>query len=395
MSTVEDRLRDALAERAAQCPIDPGAWEKTAARARRPDRAGGWHRFGLPAAAAAAVAAIVVGATALTGGLGGPRGGPGGATPTASPSGMPAPPGPNDYLMRQVPPVTAVVSIKLTWNGQTSWTFVWFGYAKNDRREGIELCSVTDGSYYAGTGGCGSAPIPAGKVAVVGGGVSGISMGTSITRVTSVAAHLQTGRTVPGVVAYGRGFPDKVWAVAYPAFDNASIVFRDASGRQLGQLSIAGQYPAPSRPRSGGITVFRYPTGVEGGGPGRMTAYLLDGRVLGVNGKIVGFWDSVNSSAIANVPASGPPAVVVFNTGGVPKPTAVVFYGYAHENVTRVVLRLGNGQQYGAYTFPAWPGSGLRLWAFSMPGNLAFAGSRPTVMLAYNAADQVVWQQTY
>jgi hypothetical protein len=45
--------------------------------------------------------------------------------------------------------------------------------------------------------------------------------------------------------------------------------------------------------------------------------------------------------------------------------------------------------------FPAWPGSGLRLWAFPVPGNLAFTGPRPAVMLAYNAAGQVVWQQKY
>lgn len=44
------------------------------------------------------------------------------------------------------------------------------------------------------------------------------------------------------------------------------------------------------------------------------------------------------------------------------------FYGYAHENVRRVTLRLG-GEQYGAQTFAAWPGSGLRLWAFPVPAS--------------------------
>jgi hypothetical protein len=48
---------------------------------------------------------------------------------------MPAPPGPGSHEMRQAPPVTAVVSVKLIVGGQTTWTFVWFGYLKNDRAE--------------------------------------------------------------------------------------------------------------------------------------------------------------------------------------------------------------------------------------------------------------------
>ena len=39
MTTVEDRLRDALRERAAHCPIDPDAWPQTVARTRRAHRA--------------------------------------------------------------------------------------------------------------------------------------------------------------------------------------------------------------------------------------------------------------------------------------------------------------------------------------------------------------------
>ncbi len=60
--------------------------------------------------------------------------------------------------------------------------------------------------------------------------------------------------------------------------------------------------------------------------------------------------------------------MVVFtvDTLGSPKPF-VEFYGYAHENVTRVVLELPDGRRYGAQTFAAWPGSGLRLWAFPVP----------------------------
>jgi hypothetical protein len=64
----------------------------------------------------------------------------------------PPPPGRNDYLMRQAPPVSAVVPVKLTMDGKITWTFVWFGYMKNARNEGIALCSITDGQRGAGGG---------------------------------------------------------------------------------------------------------------------------------------------------------------------------------------------------------------------------------------------------
>ncbi len=67
------------------------------------------------------------------------------------------------------------------------------------------------------------------------------------------------------------------------------------------------------------------------------------------------------------------------------------FYGYAHENVRRVVLRLG-GKQYGAQTIAGWPGSGLRLWSLPVPASmLFFSGSH--VMMGYDAAGRVTWQK--
>jgi hypothetical protein len=45
-------------------------------------------------------------------------------------------------------------------------------------------------------------------------------------------------------------------------------------------------------------------------------------------------------------------------------------------------------------TFAAWPGSGLRLWAFPVPvGTLQSAASR--AVLGYDAAGRVVWQQNF
>ena len=68
MNTLEDRLREALSERARQSPVSDDAWARTVARARRRrPRASAWPRFMIPAAAAAAVIAIVVGASLLAG----------------------------------------------------------------------------------------------------------------------------------------------------------------------------------------------------------------------------------------------------------------------------------------------------------------------------------------
>jgi hypothetical protein len=392
MKTLEDRLSKALRERAGNSPISQDAWSRTLARTRRRTWAPAWTRFVIPVAAAAAMVAIIVGAGLLTGHRS-PRGtgvtGPVTAPATATP---PAPPGRNDYLMRQAPPVTAVVPVKLTISGKTTWTFVWFGQQKNARGQGVVRCAETYGAGYGGTGGCEAALVPAGKVASSAGGAGSIRLGAVVRQVTSVTALLPGGRRVPGVLTSGRGFPYLVWAVAYPQANNAQVVFADAGGRRLGQLSFPADYPVPHQPRTGGIPVFRYPAGTLEPSAGTMTAYLLNGRVVGVSGQVVGFWDSNSSSAISSVPADGPPAVELFGGDVINHARQAYFYGYAHENVRRVVLRLG-GKQYGAQTFAAWPGSGLRLWAFPVPSSMLLSSSSSRVLLGYDAAGRVVWQK--
>ena len=401
MNAVEDRLREALSERAAHSPIAPDAWERTVARSRRRrwTRVGAWSRTNvwsrvlIPAAAAAAVVAVVIGVTVLTGRLGQPAG-PGRSPVASAAPTPPPPPGRNDYSMQSAPPVTEVVRIKLIVDGQTTWTFVWFGYLKSDRAEGLVLCTVTDGDGYGGGGGCGPENVPARQVGYSTGPYGSITMGTSIKPVTSVSARLANGRTVPGVVVSGRGFPYKFWAVVRPADQDAQIIFRGAGGAELGHLAMAAVYNTPSRPRRGGIVVFRLPADAKSPFTGTMTAYLFDGRGIGIRGKVVGFWDSNNGSLISNVAASGPPAVV--NLGGDYGQHAqqAEFFGYAHQNVARVVLRLADGRQYGGQTFAAWPGSGLRLWAFAVPTRfLIAADQRQDVMTGYDAAGHVVWQQ--
>jgi hypothetical protein len=392
MNSLEDRLREALRERAVQSPVSLDAWSRTLARTRRRHRAPAWARFVIPVAAAAATIMIIVGAAVLTGhrsaggsGVTGPATTPATATP-------PAPPGPGDYSMRSTPPVTAVVPVKLTLGGKTTWTFVWFGYMKGARSQGIALCAETYGAGYGGTGGCEAAPVPAGKVASSAGGAGSIRLGAVVRQAASVTALLAGGRRVPGVLTSGRGFPYQVWAVAYPQPNNAQVVFADAGGRRLGQLSFRADYPVPHQPSTGGIRVFRYPARTLAPSAGTMTAYLLDGRVVGVRGQVVGFWDSNSDSAISGHPAGGPPAVQMFGGDVINHARQSYFYGYAHENVRRVALRLG-GKQYGAQTIAAWPGSGLRLWSFPVPSSVLMSSAASRVMLGYDAAGRVVWQK--
>jgi hypothetical protein len=400
MNTIEDRLRDALRERAARSPIDPDAWPRTVARSRRRlVRAPMWSRFMIPAGAAAAVIAIAAGATVLTG-HGGLRGGSGATgvssvrPPASGPSasGAPVPPGPGNYLIRYDPPLTTIVPIKLTTGRQTTWTFVWFGRLKSDPGEGIQLCSVTDGGDYYGGGGCAPVQLQAQQGFVEGSDT--IKLIVSDPQVTSVTAQLPAGRSVSGLGALGRGFPYKVWLVNFPTQDNATIVLRNAGGHVVKRLSITGEYPPPAQPRSGGVVLFRYPADSVAATAGTMTAYLLDGRLVGVDGPVVGFWGSNGNSVISNVPATGPQTIVNLGGSWLRGATVVEYFGYAHQNVTRVVLRLSDGRQYDAQTTAAWPGSGLRLWHFAVPVNAASFEPADQIMLGYDAAGQVVWQKS-
>jgi hypothetical protein len=211
----------------------------------------------------------------------------------------------------------------------------------------------------------------------------------------SVTAQRPGGHAVHGVMVSGRGFPYKVWAVRYPSADDAQIVFRDAGGHAVGHLALAGNPPFPARPRSGGIAVFRYPADSRHAKPGWMIAYLMGGKTGPWAGK-VGFWSSDGmDSVISAARASGPPAVGLVGAGEYTAGAKQAeFYGYAHQNVARVVLRLGHGTQYGTRTFAAWPGSGLRLWAFPVPVSAFGTAVRGAVTVqGYDAADHLLWQE--
>ena len=390
MSALEDRLREALAERATLSPVDPHAWDKTVARSRRRRRLR-WPwpaRTGLliPAAAAAAVTAIAVAATLLTG-HGGLSGAPGTtstrpATPSASPS-VPPPPGPNDLVVREIPPVTPFVRIKLFADGHTVVTYLWFGYVPGYASAGLALCEVNDGGAYDGYSACTSGRLPAGVLArsAATDGTGWIRLGVAAPQVTSVTAVLPGGQTVRGSVESVQGQPDKLWAVSYPVAPAARLVFRDAAGREVTHLDTPGEQPAPSRPSHGGIALFRYAGDT-------MTAYRI-------SGDRIGYWTG-SDSLWSDVPVSES-ALSAIETGSTRTSTGSTpddWFGYAPSGVARVALRLSDGRQFGSRTIPGWPGSGVVFWGpLTLPAQIALPGD--IIVITYDAAGHVLRKVPY
>lgn len=403
MNPVEDRLRDALHAHAEDFTAHPDAWRQLCAKGqagssswlartiarsrRRPGRALGWPRFAVPAAAAAAVITIVVGATALTGYVGSHRGS--GTVPASRPaSGAPAAPGRNDYLIQQDPPVSAIIGVKSTVSGQTSWTFVWFGRTKDDPGSAALCTETTTKTKLTGpaaTGVCEPAQIPAGHAEILTDGDWVFSAGAASAQVASLSAQWPGGRST-GKLISGRGFPTRVWLVGYALADNPVITFRSAAGREVGKISITSN-PVMTYPTSTGIAVAHYPADSIAPEPGTITAYLVGGQPY--------FWAS--RAFLAGVSIAQPSAQSglspFYFSAMPPLPSKLaVYFGYAPRNVARVALRLADGRQFSARTIAGWKGSGLRLWSFSVPNGLS--STVRYVALGYNAANQVVSQLT-
>jgi hypothetical protein len=385
MSTLEDRLREVLAERAALSRVDPDAWDKVVARSRRRRLGRLWWqrpaRAGLlvPAAAAAAVAAVIVAAATLAGHAGpGPEpSGP--ANASASPSGPP-PAGVN-YLVRQIPPVTPFVPVSLFADGHQVRDFLWFGYVPGYAAAGIALCQYNDGGVYNGYSGCTSGRLPAGALARSAGtdGSGWIRLGVTARQVTSVTAVLPGGQAVHGMVHPVRGIPYKVWAVSYPAASAATVVFRDATGHQVTQLGLPGGQPAPSRPGHGGIALFR-------AGHDMMTAYRISGDRIGFWWGGDSVWSDVPISQSALSVSTAGSAII---SGKCPGGCWFYWFGYAPSGAARVALRLADGRQFASRTIPGWPGSGVVFWGpLTLPARIAMPYDM--IVITYDAAGHVL-----
>jgi len=455
MNTLEDRVRSALRARAEDFSADPDAWLRVAARRRagRKRRVVLLRRrwpaaFLLPAAAAAAVVATVVAAVTVAGVAGRPASAPGAAgtrtsrsvvtptfgpdsasglagstgaadaTPTPTPSTGPSPlgpyssSGPDEEMLQTDPPASAIIGLPVTraaGSPNRAVGYFWIGYASprywsDQITPGPQFCNDTvDATNGESSGFCWPLPrLGASQAASVTGNEyvgtgQPVLLGAATAQVTSVAAVLPGGRSYPGVVETGRGFPVKAWTVSYPQAGGVRLVFRDASGREVASLGTAAPLGPPqvAQPHSGGLLVFRSPAGLASPASA-MTAYLIRGRV--------GFWSDTWGGFISPVPARGGPRagglILPFGLPLMPRGTRpkasqaqqAEGFGYAQEDVARIVLHLPGGGQATAVTFPAWPGSGLRLWAVRLTAEARDINllATQTTLTAYDAAGQVL-----
>ena len=218
MNTVEDRLREALAERAALSSVDPDAWDKAVARSRHrllPWRWPAWAVKLTPAAGVAAAVAVVIAATMLGGHIGQGAKSPGPASTSPSPSA--SRPAGMSYLVHEIPPVTPVVSISLFADGHQVRNSLYFGYVPGHAAAGIALCQFNESGTYTGYSACTSGRLAPGTLArsAATDGTGSIRLGVTAAQVTSVTALLPGGKTVHGTVRPVHGISYKVWAVSY------------------------------------------------------------------------------------------------------------------------------------------------------------------------------------
>ncbi len=386
MNTVEDRLREALRERATHSPIDPDAWEQAVARSRRRRWRVGRVRagFAAPAAAAAAIIAIVIGMTSVI-----PRSTPGqsgSVPPTQSSSATGGKP---CKVVRNVRKMwicfSAIVNVKQGSGHQATVTSFFFGYSVNPQADNVgrspDFCAISrlqlppapNSAGPDGGGSCTKATLNAGDLADSSGSILNIQYGIAARLVTSVTAVLIDGRRVRGVVVSGRGFLNKAWLVTYPKQEAATLLFFDAAGHQVSKLFMPAYDQDFRVPSSGGIALFR----AKGGS---MVAYLVNGLIT----------FSVANTWEGGFPAAGGPAVTGLLGSGSYWAGSECF-GYVHPGVARVVIRLTSGYQTTASAFtPGWPGSGVRFFATGVP---QYGPATQGTVTAYDAAGHVMAQE--
>jgi hypothetical protein len=382
MSTVEDRLRETLAERAAQTSVDPDAWNKAVARSRRRLLPWHWPTWAVrlaPVAAVVAVAGVVISATMLgqSVGQGASPAGPSTANPSTSPNA--SWPGTMAAAVRQIPPVTPFVSLSLRADGIQTRSSLWFGYVPGHKAAGLALCQYySKDGFYTGYIGCGYGGLPKGTLARQAGtdGTAWIHMGVTVPQASSVTALLPGGKTAQGTVRSARGVADKIWAVSFKVDSAATLVFRDAAGHQVTRLNVPKTPPTPSRPSTGGIPLFLY-------GNGPLWAYRTSGD------RIVYWFDG--GSSWSDIPLSQS-KLSWSGTGGFKSSTKTlpnVMFGYAPTGTARAGLQLADGRRFTAGTISAWPGSGLVFWGpVSLPARTSL--DFDSVLVTYDSAGHIL-----
>jgi hypothetical protein len=274
----------------------------------------------------------------------------------------------NYWLVNQVPPTTSVAVARFS----STSTYVWFGRLRTDPALGLVWCSVSYGGMY-GTGEyCSLARTPAmGDTVGIQHVVTLTALTGNLSRTESVSMQQPGQHPSPGVIVSAAGFPFRVALASDTSATTATLVFRDAAGREIAHQARNENSAWPAQPARGGITVCR-----DHGGA--VTAYRI--------GSGIGFWISDGSSMIS----SAPPADEPYLAANVAGSANGGLCGYAPADVARVAVQLADGKlEPSVPTIPGWPGSGLRFWGpLTLPSHVT--DPVDILLIAYNSAGHVI-----
>jgi len=395
MSALEEMLRDALATRAAQSPVDPDAWAKTVGRNRRfrprlPGARGwpAWFGWLAPVTAAVTMITIVLGTLGLAGlwrnhaatGLA-PAAPPSAPSPITVTSGAQLP-AEDRYMLKDISPTGPVTRLTANADHARVSVYVWFGYVPGDAAAGQAICDAVQGGFYDGIVSCARGWLPFGDLVRIAlhDGSAWFRIGVSDPRFTRVTAQVSGGQQTAGVITAVPGQSQRLWAVVYPVQAAATLVFADGRTGVHTRLFLPGPQNFPHVPSHGGITVFR-------SARGPVVMYRMpDGSIQYVIG-------NYSEAGWTGRPVS-PTEIGKFDyeySGPTPPPASFPrsWFGYAPGNAARVTIQLGDGRTYSGRTRPGWPGSGFSLWGpILQPQRI---GSRfDMLVISYDSAGNVL-----
>jgi len=151
-------------------------------------------------------------------------------------------------MLKTAPPISQVVLIKQDFNRSTSWTYLWFAHVNWLSKQGSSLVTCTDTYVSQASGtprqvaqGCDPQTVGGNLLSPFGDMVGESSafdqFGLARQAVTSVTMQSDANEKerIPASLIDGRGFPYKIFVVAFPAQTNITswkLVAREGNGTQ-------------------------------------------------------------------------------------------------------------------------------------------------------------------
>ncbi|WP_433327476.1 hypothetical protein [Spirillospora sp. CA-294931] len=356
MNPVEDRLRDALREKAETFTPDPDAKARVLRRVRR-------RRGRDIAACAAAVAAIVAGAVFAL-----PQDEGAAKKPVLRPEDSEAQRDLVKPLLAQYPPLGPVTRIQPDQGADGVTMHVWLATKNGETAfcHGIPT-----------EGGCGTLALPKGEHAARSGKLDpreglDVIYGLADERVASMSVRLTDGSRRPGTVREVPGIPHRVWQAGVPDERRIkSLDFADRSGGNVERIT-----PPPSFDCGGGTAA----------GPNAVT----------LGGTVTAEWQGgcVNFRAgplpIGSLPDGGSLATMAGRFGGPLVMSQGYWAGVAPPSTARVELRYPDGKRVrGWVARPRWSGGRVAVHAGEFR---AGKNTRDAWLTGYSSSGRVIWR---